>query len=214
MRAAGAVCSEGGAHPFTRPPQPPQLPNPPNDLGFGEVVGRGAHTASNRTHQTSPFHPTHPATCAPPPTRQDRVPSTRSLAERARCPATLTHHIPHAHAGAVLQSARTCVSVSVSRTASDERREAHNPTPPCTARPSQRCDVYDPSTHDGAGVCRAHAHGTFGTRGGRAPSLPRGFRVMWRGVEKPALIGGVLCGVLSSKGDGWADERGARSPRG
>ena len=34
-----SVCARGVqsvVHPFTRPPQPPQLPNPPDDLGFGE----------------------------------------------------------------------------------------------------------------------------------------------------------------------------------
>ena len=33
-------------------------------------------------------------------------------------------------------------------------------------------------------------------------------------MEKPALMGGGVCGVLSSAEGSWADERGARLSRG
>ena len=73
----------------------PTAPSLPTTWGSERRRGvRGAHTASNITHTLSPRHPARPFTCAPPVTRQDRVPSTRQLAERARCPATLTTTYP------------------------------------------------------------------------------------------------------------------------
>jgi len=47
-----SVCARGVqsvVHPFTRPPQPPQLPNPPDDLGFGEE--RRPHREQQNIHK-------------------------------------------------------------------------------------------------------------------------------------------------------------------
>ena len=92
---------------------------------------------------------------------------------------------------------------------------AHNQLQPALHAPSQRCDVYDP-LHTRRCWCCCDPY-TRAVRAARGVGAPQDFAAGVSGegsVEKPALMGGVVCGDFSSAGGSWADERGARSSRG